>query len=109
LERNLLGADLDFGYGGYHPRAFLARAMAAPGHITAADIRPGSRLSPLTLVGWLTLIKAAMFVVLPSAKLVALYSGVSAAHILISGSLTLLLGLYLTVSGFRAPLEKSKY
>ena len=76
---------------------------------TVADIRPGSRLSPLTLVGWLTLIKAAMFVVLPSAKLVALYSGVSAAHILISGSLTLLLGLYLTVSGFRAPLEKSKH
>ena len=69
----------------------------------------GSALTVIiTLAGWLTLIKAAVFVLLPSAKLVALYSGVSPTHILISGSLTLLLGLYLTVSGFRAPLEKSK-
>ena len=70
----------------------------------------GSALTVIiTLAGWLTLIKAAVFVVLPSAKLVALYSGVSPTHILISGSLTLLLGLYLTVSGFRAPFEKSKH
>ena len=63
----------------------------------------------ITLIGWLTLIKAVVFVVLPSSKLVALYGGVSSTHILISGSLTLLLGIYLTVSGFRPSLEKSKY
>ena len=37
LERNLPGADFGLGRrtkdGGYHPGAFLARAMAAPGHI----------------------------------------------------------------------------
>ena len=70
----------------------------------------GSALTVIiTLAGWLTLIKAAMLVVLPSAKLVALYSGVSPTHILISGSLTLLLGIYLTISGFRSSLDKSKY
>jgi hypothetical protein len=63
----------------------------------------------VTLMGWLTLIKAMVLVVLPSNKLVALYGGVSPTHILISGSLTLLLGLYLTVAGFRTPLDKSKY
>ena len=70
----------------------------------------GSTLTVIiTLAGWLTLIKAFVLVALPPGKLAALYSGVSPAHILISGSLTLLLGLYLTVSGFRAPLEKSKH
>ena len=61
----------------------------------------------ITLIGWLTLIKAVVLVVLPSNKLVTLYSGVSPTHILISGSLTLLLGIYLTVSGFRSQLDKS--
>ncbi len=60
----------------------------------------------ITLLGWLTLIKAVLLLVLPSPKLVALYGGVSPTHILISGSLTLLLGIYLTVSGFRSPLDK---
>jgi hypothetical protein len=63
----------------------------------------------ITLIGWLTLIKAAVLVTLPSNKLVALYGGVSSTHILISGALTLLLGIYLTVSGFRSSLERSKY
>jgi len=61
----------------------------------------------ITLIGWLTLIKAVVLVVLPSNKLVALYGGVSPTHILISGSVTLLLGIYLTVAGFRTPLDKS--
>jgi uncharacterized membrane protein len=70
----------------------------------------GSALTVIiTLVGWLTLIKAAVLVVLPSAKLAAMYSGISSTHILVSGSLTLLLGIYLTVAGFRSPLEKSKH
>ena len=59
----------------------------------------------ITLIGWLTLIKAVVLVVLPSNKLIALYGGVSSTHILISGSLTLLLGIYLTVAGFRSPLD----
>jgi hypothetical protein len=61
----------------------------------------------VTLTGWLTLVKAVVLLVLPSNKLVALYGGVSPTHILISGSITLLLGLYLTVAGFRTPLDKS--
>jgi hypothetical protein len=61
----------------------------------------------ITLIGWLTLVKAVVLVVLPSNKLVALYGGVSTTHILISGSVTLLLGIYLTVAGFRTPLDKS--
>ena len=61
----------------------------------------------ITLAGWLTLIKAAVLVVLPSTQLIALYSGVSSTQILISGSLTLLLGIYLTVAGFRSPRDKS--
>jgi hypothetical protein len=60
----------------------------------------------VTLIGWLTLIKAVVLLALPSTKLVALYGGVSATHILISGSLTLVLGIYLTVAGFRSPLDK---
>ncbi len=60
----------------------------------------------VTLIGWLTLIKAVVLLVLPSAKLAALYGGVSQTHILISGSITLLLGIYLTVAGFRSPLHK---
>ncbi len=55
----------------------------------------------ITLIGWLTLIKAAVLVLLPSARLIAMYGGVSSTHILISGSLTLLLGIYLTIIGFR--------
>jgi hypothetical protein len=35
-----------------------------------------------------------------------MYGGVSPTHILISASLTLLLGIYLTVAGFRSPLKK---
>ena len=58
----------------------------------------------ITLVGWLTLIKAVVLLVLPPPKLVALYGGVTPVHILISGSLTLLLGIYLTIAGFRATL-----
>jgi len=61
----------------------------------------------ITLAGWLTLVKAAVLVVLPSTQLIALYSRVSSTQILISGSLTLLLGIYLTVAGFRSPLDKS--
>jgi hypothetical protein len=38
-----------------------------------------------------------------------MYAAVSPTYILISGSLTLLLGIYLTVSGFRSPLDKTKY
>jgi len=60
----------------------------------------------ITLLGWLTLIKAAVLLVLPSTRLVALYGGVSPTHILISGSLTLLLGTYLTVTGFRSSLDR---
>ncbi len=64
----------------------------------------------ITLLGWLTLIKAVLLLllllVLPSTKLVALYGEVSPTYILISGSLTLLLGIYLTVTGFRAPLDR---
>jgi hypothetical protein len=63
----------------------------------------------VTLMGWLTLVKAVLLLVLPSNKLAALYDGVSSTHILTSGSLTLLLGIYLTVSGFRSSLDKSKY
>ena len=69
----------------------------------------GALTVTITLIGWLTLIKAVVFVVLPSSKLVALYGGVSSTHILISGSFTLLLGIYLTVSGFRSSLGKSKH
>ena len=61
----------------------------------------------ITLLGWLTLIKAVVLVALPSTKLVAMYGRVSATHILISGSLSLLFGIYLTVSGFRSQLDKS--
>jgi len=57
----------------------------------------------ITLLGWLTLIKAVLLLVLPSTRLVALYGGVSPTYIVISGSLTLLLGIYLTVAGFRSP------
>ena len=63
----------------------------------------------ITLIGWLTLVKAVVLLALPSAKLVELYGGVSPTHILISGSLTLLLGIYLTVAGFRSTLDKRKY
>ena len=59
----------------------------------------------ITLLGWLTLIKAVVLLVLPSTRLAALYGGVSPTHILILGSLTLLLGIYLTVAGFRSPLD----
>ncbi len=59
----------------------------------------------ITLFGWLTLIKAVVLLVLPSTRLAALYGGVSPTHILISGSLKLLLGIYLTVAGFRSPLD----
>ena len=59
----------------------------------------------ITLLGWLTLIKAVVLLVLPSTKLVALYGGVSLTPILISGSLTLLLGIYLTIAGFRSSLD----
>ena len=40
----------------------------------------------ITLLGWLTLIKAVLLLVLPSTKLVALYGGVSPTYILISCS-----------------------
>ena len=60
----------------------------------------------ITLLGWLTLIKAVVLLVLPSTRLVALYGGVSPTHILISGVLTLLLGIYLTVAGFRSSLDR---
>ena len=60
----------------------------------------------ITLLGWLTLIKAVVLLVLPSTRLVALYGGVSPTHILISGVLTLLLGIYLTVAGFRSSLHR---
>jgi len=67
----------------------------------------GSALTVIvTLIGWLTLIKAVVLVVLPSTKLAALYGGVSQTHILISGSLTLLLGIYLTIAGFRSSLDR---
>ena len=60
----------------------------------------------ITLLGWLTLIKAVVLVALPSTKLVAMYAGVTSTHLLISGSLALLLGIYLTVAGFRSPLKR---
>ena len=60
----------------------------------------------ITLLGWLTLIKAVVLLVLPLTKLVTMYCGVSPTRILISGLLTLLLGIYLTVAGFRSPLKK---
>ena len=60
----------------------------------------------ITLLGWLTLIKAVVLLVLPSTRLVALYGGVSPTHILISGVLTLLFGIYLTVAGFRSSLDR---
>jgi hypothetical protein len=60
----------------------------------------------ITLLGWLTAMKALVLLVLPSARLVELYGGVSATHILISGSLTLLLGIYLTAAGFLSPLDQ---
>jgi len=56
----------------------------------------------ITLLGWLTSIKAVLLLVLPSTRL-------SPTYILLSGSLTLLLGIYLTVAGFRSPLDKSEY
>jgi hypothetical protein len=68
---------------------------------------PGGALPVIiTLLGWLTLIKAVVLLVLPSTRLVALYGGVSQTHILISGSLTLLLGIYLTIAGFRSSLDR---
>jgi hypothetical protein len=51
------------------------------------------------------LIKAVLLLVLPSTKLVSMYAGVSPAYILVSGSLTLLLGIYLTAAGFRSALD----
>src|SRR5271157_1800132 len=69
----------------------------------------GALTVTITLLGWLTLIKAVVLLVLPSTKLIAMYGGVSPTHILISGSLTLLLGIYLAVAGFRSPLDKPKY
>ena len=59
----------------------------------------------ITLLGWLTLIKGAMLLLLPPAKLSALYAAVSPNAILISGILTLLLGVYLTAAGFRAKFD----
>jgi uncharacterized membrane protein len=59
----------------------------------------------VTLIGWLTLIKAVVLLALPSARLATLYGGLSQTHVLISGSLTLLLGIYLAVAGFRHPLD----
>lgn len=59
----------------------------------------------ITLTGWLTLIKGALLLVLPPAKLAALYGAVSPTYILISGGLTLLLGAYLTAAGFRAKFD----
>jgi hypothetical protein len=66
----------------------------------------GALTVTVTLLGWLTLIKAVVLVALPSTKLAAMYAGVTSTHILISGSLALLLGIYLTVAGFRSPLKR---
>ena len=63
----------------------------------------------VTLIGWLTLIKAVVLLVLPPTALAALYGRVSSTEILISASLTLLVGIYLTISGFRVVLAKSKH
>ena len=63
----------------------------------------------ITLLGWLTLIKAALLLVLPSTRLAAMYSGVTPTYVMISGSLTLLLGIYLTAAGFRSPLDIPEY
>ncbi len=59
----------------------------------------------ITLLGWLTLIKGATLLLLPAARLSALYAAVSPNAILISGVLTLLLGVYLTAAGFKAKLD----
>ncbi len=59
----------------------------------------------ITLLGWLTLIKGAMLLLLPPARLSALYAAVSADAFLISGVLTFLLGVYLTAAGFRTKLD----
>jgi len=64
----------------------------------------GGALPVATLIGWPTLIKAVVLLVLPPAKLVALYGGVTPTSSLVSGSLTLLLGIYLIVSGFPVSL-----
>ncbi|MGO9544472.1 MAG: hypothetical protein ACLPPF_06720 [Rhodomicrobium sp.] len=61
----------------------------------------------ITLLGWLTLIKSVMLLFLPPARLSALYAAVSANAYLISGVLTLLLGVYLTAAGFRTKLKLS--
>jgi len=59
----------------------------------------------ITLLGWLTLIKSVVLLVLPPARLSALYAAVSPNALLISGILTFLLGVYLTAAGFRAKLD----
>jgi len=59
----------------------------------------------ITLLGWLTLIKGAMLLLIPPARLSALYAAVSPSAILISGVLTLLLGVYLTTAGFSAKFD----
>ncbi|MGO8955064.1 MAG: hypothetical protein ACLP1W_18895 [Rhodomicrobium sp.] len=59
----------------------------------------------ITLLGWLTLIKSVMLLFFPQARLSALYAAVSANAFLISGVLTLLLGVYLTAAGFRTKLD----
>ena len=59
----------------------------------------------ITLLGWLTLIKSVMLLFLPPARLSGLYAAISANAFLISGVLTLLLGVYLTAAGFRAKFD----
>jgi hypothetical protein len=59
----------------------------------------------VTLLGWVTLIKSAILLYLPSEKLSALYAAASANAYLMSGVFTLVLGVYLTIAGFRAKLD----
>lgn len=58
----------------------------------------------ITLVGWATLMKGVVLLVLPPASLGTLYS-VPSHYVLIICTLSLALGVYLTVEGFRASLD----
>src|SRR3974390_292149 len=57
----------------------------------------------ITLIGWLTLIKGALLLALPSASLAKFYVA-SPSYVLISGIVTFCLGVYLVIAGFRASL-----
>lgn len=80
---------------------FAGLAMVLLHNIWSGGVLPAI----ITLLGWLTLIKSVVLLFLPLARLPSPYAAVSPNYFLISGVLTLLLGVYLTAAGFRTKLE----